>query len=96
MVYTATAVPVPSKIIKTVNKLIYAFLWNSKRERVKRSTCQYPEKEGGLGMTDLDSKCRSLRLSWIQKYFTGEESAWKILFNYWTKKNRQIANMFEV
>ena len=86
MVYIATAVPVPSKIIKTVNKLIHTFLWNSKRERVKRSTCQYPEKEGGLGMTDLDSKFKSLRLSWIQKYFTGEESAWKILFNYWTKK----------
>ena len=86
MVYIATAVLVPSKITKTVNKLIHALLWNSKRERVKRRTCQYPEKEGGLGMTDLDSKFKSLRLSWIQKYFTGEESAWKILFNYWTKK----------
>ena len=86
MVYTATAVPVPSKIIKIVNKLIFTFLWNSKKERVKRSICQLPEKQGGLGMFNLESKCQSLRLSWIKRYFTGEESAWKILFSYWTNK----------
>ena len=86
LVYMATAVPVPFEIIKKVNQLIYAFLWNSKREKVKRTVCHNPRIEGGLGMVDLHSKCRSLRLSWFQKYLSGEQRAWKFLFKYWSEK----------
>ena len=86
LVYTGTAVPVPLKIIKLVNRLVYSFLWNSKREKVKRTVCYNSETEGGLKMVDLLSKCLSLRLSWIDKYLIGEQTSWKILFKYWTKK----------
>ena len=86
IVHTATAVPIPPKIIKRINKLAYTFLWNSKTEKVKRNICHNPEVEGGLGMIDLESKCRSLRLSWIHKYLRDEQSAWKILFRYWIRK----------
>ena len=95
LVYTAVAVPVPHTIIKQVNKLVFNFLWNSKKEKVKRNTCYNPVIEGGLGMIDLDSKCRSLRLSWIQKYFKGEQSAWKISFKYWTQKIGEIPLCFK-
>ena len=37
-------------------------------------------------MVDLLSKYLSLRLSWIDKYLLGEQTSWKILFKYWTKK----------
>ena len=90
IVYTATAVPVPTKIIKDINKLVYKFLWNSRTEKVKRSTCQIPVTEGGLGVTDLHSKCQSLRLSWFQKYLKAGGSAWKVLFKYWTGKIGKI------
>ena len=90
LVYTATAVPVPIKIIKLVNKLVYSFLWNSKCEKVKRTVCYNSETEGGLKMVDLFSKCQSLRLSWIKKYMSGEKMSWKFLFKYWTMK---IGNM---
>ena len=84
--YTGTAVPVPLKIIKLVNRLVYSFLWNSKREKVKPTVCYNSETEGGLKMVELLSKCLSLRLSWIDKYLVGEQTSWKILFKYWTKK----------
>ena len=91
MVYTATAVPVPSKIIKIVNKLILTFLWNSKKERVKLSTCQHPEKQGGLGMFNLESKIQLLRLSWIKRYRRKERMGNSIHF-----LTNKTANMFEI
>ena len=33
--HTATAVLIPSKIIKRIHKLAYTFVWNSKKEKVK-------------------------------------------------------------
>ena len=75
LVYTGTAVPVPLKIIKLVNRLAYSFLWNSKSEKVKRTVCYNSETEGGLKMVDLLSKCLSLRLSWIHKYLLGEQTS---------------------
>ena len=86
LVHVATAALVPSKIIKDINKLIFAFLWNSRKEKVKRSVCHKPVSQGGLGMIDLRAKCRSLRLSWIRKYFIYKQSSWKLLFEYWTRK----------
>ena len=44
---------------------IYTFIWNSKREKVKRNVCIKSKREGGLGMVDLILKANSLRLSWI-------------------------------
>ena len=38
-VHTGTAVAVPVKMIKLVNRLVYFFLWHSKREKVKCTVC---------------------------------------------------------
>ena len=86
IVYTATAVRTPYNIIKTLNKLIYQFIWNSKKEKIKRNICINPITDGGLGMIDLDCKVRSLKLSWIHKYLNGPQSHWKLLFTYWMNK----------
>ena len=67
IVYTATVVPVPIFVIKSLNESIYAFLWSSKRERVKRKVCINKQLDGGLDMVDIESKINSLYLSWISK-----------------------------
>ena len=56
IVYTATLLPAPIFVIKSLNKSIYAFLWSSKRERVKRNVCINKQLDGGLDMVDIESK----------------------------------------
>ena len=48
IVYRATALSIPNCVIKRLNKLIYQFIWNSKKEKVKRNVCINSIIDGGL------------------------------------------------
>ena len=56
IVYRATALSFPTCVIKRLNRLIYQFIWNSKKEKVKRKVCINSIIDGGLGMIDLECK----------------------------------------
>lgn len=60
--YGARVLSVPSDIVKTVNKLIWGFVWGGKVELIRRETCLLPIKEGGLGMVDFSLRIRALHV----------------------------------
>ena len=95
IVYTASAAHTPVSVIKILNKLLYQFIWNSNKEKVKRSVCINSISKGGLNMIDLESKVRSLKLAWIRKFYFNPESQWKSLFKFWTSKISLIPLCFE-
>ena len=95
IVYTATAVRTPNYVIKRLNKLIYQYIWNSKKEKVKRNVCINSISDGGLGMIDLECKIQSLKLSWIYKFFNGTDAHWKSVFTYWASKIGSIHLCFK-
>ena len=72
----------PIHICKVLHRTIYTYIWNSKREKVKRNVCIKSEREGGLGMVDLILKANSLRLIWINKFFNADDAMWKTLFSF--------------
>ena len=78
--------PVPSNVVKEIIKLMYSFLWSSRKEKVKRSVCINQNVKGGLNMVDIQTRIGSLRLSWLSKFIMNECASWKILFSYWTKR----------
>ena len=86
IIYLASAVPVPSNVVKEINKLMYSFLWSSRKEKVKRSVCINQNVKGGLNMVDIQTRIGSLRLSWLSRFIMNECASWKILFSYWTKR----------
>ena len=49
--------------IKTINRLIFKFLWN-KTDRIKRNTLIRSINEGGIGVIDVESKFMSIKASW--------------------------------
>ena len=48
--------------------------------------CINSAEEGGLNMIDLQSKLRSLKLSWIPKYLKYNDQPWMYLFDFWVNK----------
>ena len=86
LIYLGTCYTMPPKYVKKLNKILYSFLWNSKREKVKRAVVINSTLQGGLGMVDLDAKLTSLRLSWIPKILHDSKQPWKYLCLFWTHK----------
>ena len=82
VVYTATVVPATNIVINSWNKSVYAFLWSSKRERVKRNVCINKQLDGGLDKVDMESKINSFYLSWKSKLLDETTCRWKSLFKY--------------
>ena len=91
-VYVASVLPTPQKLVKDLNKLLFNFIWNSKREKVKRSVLLNPIESGGLGMFDVLTKFKSLYLSWFINYFQcKDDTPWKFMFTYWIEKIGHIS-----
>ena len=86
IVYAATVLHVPKSFVQKIEKIVYTFLWGSKREKVKRTVCINSDEEGGLGMIDIQSKLHALKLSWIPKYLTNNDLPWMYLFSFWIDK----------
>ena len=73
-------------LARKLEKMIYTFLWGSKREKIKRTVCINSAEEGGINMIDLQSKLCSLKLSWIPKYLKYNDQPWMYLFDFWVNK----------
>ena len=83
--YLASVIPVPEHILKEIKKISFAFLWNGKRERIKRSTIFAKTINGGLGMIDYDSYITSLSAAWVGKYFL-HPGTWTAIFKHYCNK----------
>ena len=85
-IYIGTCYIMPPKYVKDLNKIIYSFLWNSNREKVKRAIVINPPLQGGLGMIDINARMKSLLLSWLPKMLNESKPPWKYLCLFWTHK----------
>ena len=65
--YIASILPITDVTIKSVNKIIFSFIWG-KRDRIKRNTLVLCKEEGGTGLIDTECKIKSLKAAWV-KYF---------------------------
>jgi hypothetical protein len=71
----------PDNILKDIQSTFYQFLWNGKKDKVKREILTNSYEDGGLKMIDIKLFCQALKLTWIKKYIDSLNfSPWKILF----------------
>ena len=63
---SASILPLPEHFMKSLNKKIYGFLWNS-RDRIKRNTIIWKIKDGVLGLIDIHAKFKAMKASWLPK-----------------------------
>ena len=82
LVYILTPLQTNHQAIKEINKLFFNFLWNGKKDKIKRSIMINDYPEGGLKMIDIASFNKSLKATWIKKYLdSGNRGKWKNFFN---------------
>ena len=62
LTYLAQNVITPNYVIKTVNSLIFNFIWNDKRDKIKRTTIIGNKLEGGLEVPDFNYFSKSMKI----------------------------------
>ena len=66
-VYAASNVNVPNEIKYTIKNKLFGFLWNNKKDKIKRECIYQDYDKGGIRMTDVDVRIKALRLAWIPR-----------------------------
>ena len=61
--YLATVIDFSEEKIKTINQLVSKFIWRGRKPKVKKKTLINGISEGGIALTDLNSKVRALQAS---------------------------------
>jgi hypothetical protein len=51
----------PDNILKDIQKSFFKFLWNGKRDKVKREILTNSYEDGGLKMIDIKLVCQALK-----------------------------------
>ena len=86
IVYAASNVNVPNEIIYTIKNKLFGFLWNNKKDKIKRESIYQDYDKGEIRMTDVDIMIKALRLAWIPRLLNPNSLNWKSIPDYFFKK----------
>ena len=75
-----SAIYIPDKFLKEMDKLIFSFLWNNKPARIKRETITASISEGGLKMVDIFTFHSAQKSMWVKRLLANDASKWSHLF----------------
>ena len=74
--YVLSAIHIPEKNIKEINYIMFSFLWNGKKPKIKKSLLCQPRSNGGLSAPDLKLIMLASRHRWLKHYCNSEPSLW--------------------
>ena len=81
---------VPRTVIKTVQDIIFKFLWKNKQDKVKRTVIYQPFSHGGVNFPNVLTAVKSLRLSWVGRFLNCANEQ-VILNSYFNKYGRLLS-----
>lgn len=84
--FTLSAIDIPEKYIKEINSMIFKFIWNGKRDRIKRSVLVKETESGGLRAPDFRSMILAARAKWVTKLMSTDNHVWKDWFRGMLRK----------
>ena len=90
-VHLLSTIPRSESFLKTLNTILYKFLWNGKPDKIRRSTISLSYMQGGMKMINIHNFDKSLKISWIKKLITQPNSQWhKLLTVMYRNINKSI------
>ena len=64
----------PQHVIDKVQTLCYDFIWDNKKDKIKRSLVTQSIENGGLGLPNVQIQIKALKLTWLKKCILTDEN----------------------
>ena len=84
-IYTASVMELTEEKCTKIDKLIYDFIWNSKKAKIKKLTLIGKYADGGLKAPHLKTMIQAQRAMWIKRYISNKDALWKSILNFYLK-----------
>ena len=85
LVYSASTLNVPKEITPILKTKLFSYLWNNKKDKIKREGLYQGIHKGGLRMVDTEIMFKALKLAWIPRLLLTENPKWKTVPDYYLK-----------
>ena len=83
LTHVLTSLPKPSEeLITRLENMMYKFIWNGKRNRIRKDVLILPIEFGGQGMTDLRSFITALKIYWVKRAPYNDPYQWEAIANH--------------
>jgi len=92
--YTGAAIEFPDKYVKEINYIIFDFIWNGKKPKLKREILLKRYELGGINVPDFSIMLKTSSVKWVKKYDNGQEHSWKYMLKYFSLKSNIKINWF--
>ena len=81
MIYISHVIPIDEKIGKRIITILFNYLWNGTYHPIKRETLYLPKEKGGIGITNIITKCNcTLVRSFLKTYTENVELFHHIIY----------------
>ena len=70
-------------VSQLVNAELFNFLWKNKKDKIKTLVMYQPLAEGGFNFVNFPVVVKSLRLTWISRFFSNSRDSWKAIPNHY-------------
>lgn len=78
LIYAAQSLCVDKSICKTVDAMLYNFLWKNKPHYLKKSVVINSQNKGGLNFIDFNILNNSIKITWLSRFLKNPTSVWNI------------------
>ena len=84
LMYLLQCLPTPNQsYLRSIEKLLFSYLWNNGPDKIKRSVIIAPKCKGGLDMVHIPSLALAVKISWIKRLLTGDlKKGWRQIVHY--------------
>jgi hypothetical protein len=84
--YVASVSSPTGTIVQSIEQMIYGFIWEGKRDKIKRTTMIGQYEQGGLNVCGIKSHFDSLRIKWIKRLTNNDHANWKAIPTFYLNK----------
>ena len=69
----------PDDFLKDVQRRCFEFVWDGKRDKIKRSNAIHPIRGGGINIPDIKAYIRALKVKWLSKLTEDSPPKWSAI-----------------
>jgi hypothetical protein len=73
--------------VKEVNSMIFNFVWNGKKPKLKRDVLVMSNELGGINVPDFSNMIKTSQVKWVKKFDNKYNHSWKFMWKHFTSKS---------
>ena len=88
--YAGSVLPLPTDFLQKFQSKAFKFIWSDKTQGLKREVLYNTCQEGGINLTDINSKIKAFSIFYLIDFMFGSYRKWMDFTMYWLRLDLRL------